>query len=316
VEQKLLNPLKVGILIVAITYFLFTLHATFVLSWIGEWNYVPQSISTWILVTDVSAYAFLICRFIAATVAVAAAVLYIAKKGLAQSTLYKLARIVIVFEALYWIGLLPSGIWGLVPTTYGNLRILGTDYGFSTSLLLSTGIPCIVASIAIPISLFLLAWKLSPNKPQRSAIKWASIAGFFYVLSLWLNNTGMWIISELQYGMSYVINTPEYLVSFVATLGGLLALAIFTAYFAKKSSKAENLQQVSVRTAGVIILALGLYFLWNYLTWVFFAGSNWNEWYAWILGHNLDLWMLSLPLVGLPLLFYSRSTKSETVETA
>ena len=315
-EQKLLNPLKVGILIVAITYFLFTLHATFVLSWMGEWNYVPQSISTWILVTDVSAYAFLICRFIAAAVAVVAAVLYIAKKGLAQSTLYKLARIVIVFEALYWIGLLPSGIWGLVPTTYGNLRIPGTDYGFSSSLLLSTGIPCIVASIAIPISLFLLAWKLSPNKPQRSAIKWASIAGFFYVLSLWLNNTGMWIISEMQYGMSYVINTPEYLVSFVATLGGLLALAIFTAYFAKKSSKAENLKQVSVRTAGVIILALGLYFLWNYLTWVFFAGSNWNEWYAWILGHNLDLWMLSLPLVGLPLLFYSRSTKSETVETA
>jgi hypothetical protein len=227
------------------------------------------------------------------------------------------ARIIIVFEAIYWIGLLPSGIWGLVPTTYGDLQIPGTGYGFNTSLLLSTGIPCTVASIAIPISLLLLARKLGPNKPQRSAIKWASIAGFFYVIAFWLNNSGMWVITimnqgmgDFQQGMSYVINTPEYLVSFVATLGGLLALAIFTGYFAWKSSKAQTIQQVSVRTAGVIILALGLYFLWNYFTWVFFAGSNWNEWYAWLLGHNLDLWMLSLPLIGLPLLFCSH-TKTE-----
>lgn len=313
-EQKLLNPLKVGILVVAITYFLFTLHATFVLSWIGEWNYVPPSVSTWILVTDVAAYAFLICRFIAGTVALAAAILYIAKKNLAQSVLYKLVRIVIVFEALYWIGLLPSGIWGLVPTTYGNLRIPGTGYGFSTSLLLSTGIPCIVASIAIPISLFLLAWKLSPNKPQRAAIKWASVAGFFYVVSLWLNNTGMWIITAMQQGWNYVFNTPEYLVSFAITLGGLLALAIFAGYFAWKSAKVEAFQHFRVRTAGVIILALGLYFLWNYFSWVAFAGANWNDWYAWLLGHNLDLWMLSLPLVGLPLLFYSHPAKTESAE--
>jgi hypothetical protein len=312
VEQKHFNPLKVGILLVAITYFLFTLHATFVLSWIGEWNYVPPSVSTWILVTDVAAYATLISIFIAGAVALATAVLYIAKKDLAQSTIYKLAKIIIVLEAIYWLGLLPSGIWGLVPTQYGTLRIPGTGYGFSTNLLLSTGIPCIVASIAIPISLFLLARKLSPNRPQKAAIKWASVAGFFYIVAFWLNNSGMWIITSMQQGMNYVTGTPEYLVSYVATLGGLLALAIFTGYFAWKSAKAETIRQVSVKTAGVIILALGLYFLWNYLTWVIFAGANWNEWYAWVLGHNLDLWMLSLPLVGLPLLFYSRPNKTET----
>jgi len=312
VEQKLVTPLKVGLLIAALAYFLFTLHATFVLSWIGEWDHMIEPVKTWIFVTDVSAYTFLICRFIAGTVAFAAAVLYISKKNLAQSTAYKLVRAVIVLEALYWIGLLPSGIWGLVPTTYGSLRIPGTDLGFNTSLLLSTGLPCIVASIAIPISLFLLAWKLGPNKPQHSAIKWASIAGFFYVVAFWLNNSGMWIVTEMGKGMGYVTGSPEYLVSFVATLGGLLALAVFTGYFAYKSSKAQTLDQVSIKTAGVIILALGLYFLWNYLTWVFFAGANWNEWYAWFLGHNLDLWMLSLPLVGLPLLFISHAKRAET----
>jgi hypothetical protein len=312
VEQKLVTPLKIGLLIAALTYFLFTLHATFVLSWIGEWEPLHEPTRSWIFITDVSAYAFLICRFVAGAVAFAAAVQYIAKKNLAHSTIYKLVRAVIVLEALYWIGLLPSGIWGLVPTTYGSLRIPGTEYGFNTSLLLSTGLPCIVASIAIPISLFLLAWKLSPNKPQRSAIKWASIAGFFYVVAFWLNNSGMWIVTEMGKGMGYVTGSPEYLVSFAVTLGGLLALAVFTGYFAWKSSKAQTIDQVSIKMAGVIILALGLYFLWNYLTWVFFAGSNWNEWYAWVLGHNLDLWILSLPLVGLPLLFHSRTKHAET----
>ncbi len=313
-EQKLFTPLKVGILIAVITYFLFTLHATFVLSWIGEWEPLMEPTRSWILITDVTAYVFLIFRFIAGILAVTAAIIYFAKK-LTQNGLYKMVRLVIAFEGLYWVGLLPSGIWGLVPSAYGDLRIPGTDLGFSSSLLFSTGIPCTVASIAVPISLFLLAWKLSPNKPQRPAIKWATIAGFFIVLSLWLNNSGMWIITAMQEGMSYVTNSPEYLTSFVVTLGGLLALAAFTAYYAKKTSKAENIAQVNLRTAGVIILALGLYFLWNYLTWVMFAGANWNEWYAWILGHNLDLWMLSLPLVGLPLLFYSRPN-SETEKTA
>ena len=36
-----------------------------------------------------------------------------------------------------------------------------------------------------------------------------------------------------------------------------------------------------------------MYFLWNYLTWIYFGGDAvWSTWYAWFLGHNLDLWML------------------------
>ena len=35
---KSVSPLKVGLLIVVISYFLFTLHAMFTLSWIGEWD--------------------------------------------------------------------------------------------------------------------------------------------------------------------------------------------------------------------------------------------------------------------------------------
>jgi uncharacterized membrane protein len=158
-----------------------------------------------------------------------------------------------------------------------------------------------VSSIAIPIALFKLASNLNPNKPAKNAIKWGLIAGTVYVFVFWLNNAGMWISTLLSRGMEYVSAYPENLLSFVLTVYGLPVLAVFTAYFMGKSIGTEALEKLELRTMGAIITALGLYFLWNYLTWIFFGG--WSDWYAWFLGHNLDLWMLSLPLVGLPLLF-------------
>ncbi len=296
-EQKFVTPLKVGLLIVAITYFLFTLHQTFMFTWIGEWEYLAPSnpsAATWIFITDIQAYVFLLFRFVAGILAVSAAVLYFIKRGLPQSTTYRLLRAIIVFEGLYWLGLLTSGIWGLVPS----------EYGFNVVFMLSTGIPCTVGSIGIPISMFMLAYRLNPFKPANGAIKWAMIAGLFYALTLWLNNTGMWITTVLTKGTDWLFSSPESLVSFVSAVFGLLALVIYTGYFAKKSSGTYDWARLKLGTIGALITGIGMFFLWNYLTWIFFGG--WNEWYAWILGHNLDLWMLSLPLVGLPLLFYRR----------
>jgi len=301
-EQKFVTPLKVGLIIVAITYFLFTLHQTFMFQWIGEWEYIgannPQT-ATWVFITDVQAYVFLLFRFAAGILAVSGVTLYFVKKGLPQATTYKLLRGVIVLEGIYWLGLLTSGIWGMLPTARG----------FNVVFMLSTGIPCLVGSIGIPIAMFMLAYKLSPHKPAKPAIKWALIAGIFYVLTLWLNNTGMWITTVMGKGTEWLLTSPESMVSFASAVFGLLALTIYTAYFAKKSTAASEWAQLNLRAVGSIVTALGLFFLWNYLTWILFGG--WNEWYAWILGHNLDLWMLSLPLVGLPLLFSNTNSHSQ-----
>lgn len=108
-------------------------------------------------------------------------------------------------------------------------------------------------------------------------------------------------------GTVYLIEFPEAMLSLVLTIAGLIALAMFTAYYAGKSADVQKIEELGLRPIGAILVALGLYFLWNYLTWIFFGG--WNEWYAWFLGHNLDLWLLSLPLIGLPLLFYKRKHK-------
>lgn len=301
-DPKFVTPLKIGLLIVAVTYFLFTLHQTFMFTWIGEWEYLAPSnpdAATWIFITDIQAYVFLIFRFIAGILAFSGAILYFAKKGLPKSTTYKLLRAILIFEGLYWLGLLTSGIWGSLPT--GD--------GVNIVFLLNTGLPCLVGSIGISISLFLLAYKLSPTKPAKAAIKWALIAGIFYTITLWLNNTGMWITTVLDKGVDWLLTSPESLISFATASFGLLALAIYMIYFSKKSIGIQDWKELNLGKVGAIITALGMFFLWNYLTWIFFGG--WNEWYAWILGHDLDLWMLSLPMVGLPLIFYSRQKQDK-----
>ena len=299
-ENKIVAPLKAGILIVVTSYFLFTLHAMFTLQWWGEWN-IQGTFNFGIFITDISALPGLIVRFIGSLIALATVAIYLTKKDLNQATGYRLVKAILILEALYWLSLLPSGIWGILPSSNG----------FNAGFFFSTGLPCTVASISIPIALFLLARNLGAKKPQQRTIKWSMIAGIFYILAFWLNNSGMWIVIVIQKGIEYVISKPEFLISFSTTIVGLLFLLIYMVYFANKSRIVEKVQDLGFGAMGAILTALGVYYLWNYLTWIFFGG--WNEWYAWILGHNLDLWLLSLPLVGLPLLFY-RKPKTKTPE--
>ena len=162
-----------------------------------------------------------------------------------------------------------------------------------------------------------LAYKLNPNKLNQ-AIKWSLITGTLLVFVFWLTNTGIWIdiltADRTKAITNYAVNT----VAFASTVVGLLALGIYAAWLTISSRKANAINEVLVKRVGVAITALGLFFLWNYRTWIFFGGNYlWNSdqvWYAWFLGHNLDLWMLSLPLLGIPLLFFKENKVSETAQ--
>jgi hypothetical protein len=304
-EPKPYSPLKIGLLLVALSYFLFTLHALFTLSWIGEWEGLPEPTASWIFVVDISATVCLVFRFIAGIIAVSTVILYFARKGLPAQTAFRVLQWILVLEAAYWLGLLVSGIWGVLPVQLGGgFGSGGAGLQFNTVLLITTGVPCLVGAIAIPFVLFKLASKLKANKPSADRVKWGLIAGTVYIFVFWLSNTGMWISTLLTKGTQYVGAYPEILLSFVLTVYGLAALAAFAGYFTGKSLShgADAFEKLNQRSLGAIIVALGLYFLWNYLTWIFFGGNQWSDWYAWFLGHNLDLWMLALPLVGLPLL--------------
>lgn len=300
-EQNSYSPLKIGLLIVSIVFFMFTLHGLLTLEWIGEWNFVSGSTSFWILITDISSAIGLIIRFFGSLIAVVAIGYYFVKKGLSTQTTYKVLKIVLIAEALYWFTFITSGIWGVTPIVDA---LFGDPIGiFSLSFVISTGIPCLFEAVALPIALFKVVGNLSPTKPNKGAIKWGLIAGTVYVFVWWLNNAGMWIYTIIWKGLDYLTLYPENLISFVFTVFGLLALGIFTAYFSKKSIGTEALETLKLKTVGVIIVVAGFYFLWNYLTGIIFGPELWSYWYAWFLGHNLDLWALSLPLIGMPLLF-------------
>jgi hypothetical protein len=208
----------------------------------------------------------------------------------------------LVFEGIYWLSLLTTGVTDVQ-------SLISASSGMGINLLLRSfalgPLPSLVESIAPPIVLFIFAFKLNPGKPLKNAIKWGLITGTVYIFVFWLTNTTSWLTTIVfEKGTAYLTSYPENLLSFILTAFGLLALAIYTAYFAKKSIGTATLQELKLKTIGAIILAFGMYFLWNYLTWIFFGGNYlWSDWYAWFLGHNMDLWMLSLPLLGIPLLF-------------
>jgi hypothetical protein len=308
-EHKEAFPLKIGLLVVVVAYFLFTLHALFTLQWLGEWDRIAGgSIRFAIFAEDISAFVGLIFRFAASIIALAAIIFYSAKKRFSKPSAYKVLKAILVFEAVYWLGLLATAIFDVQFSFFMGHRNLVVMSVLSS--LATTVIPDFVESLVFPIFLLILAYKLNPNKPIKVQVKWGLISGTILVALFWLVNTNLWVSTVRQKGIEYLTSHPQNLLSFGVTAVGLFALIVYSAYVTKKSAKIETWQELNLRPIGVIILALGMFFLWNYLTWIFFGGDYvWSAWYAWFLGHNMDLWMLSLPLVGLPLLFYNKTTK-------
>lgn len=299
------NALTVGLLITAVTWFLFSFHELFkAVVNINEYLYFPGQVAVWVMATDYVGVVGLIARTVAGLVAIAAIVLCM-KKRLSPSKTLSILQGILVAEAVYWLSLLPSGIWGVLPVQISGLGNPQSGLSFNISFLVETGLPCLVESTAIPFALFKLVSKLNTERHMKGAIKWTLITGAIYIFVFWLGNSANWIYTIFyDRGLSYITNYPENMLSFGLTLFGLLGLAIFAADFAFKSRGTETLESLNFRKAGAIVILLGLYFQWNYLTWIIFGNNQlWSAWYAWFLGHNMDLWLLAIPLIGLPLLF-------------
>jgi hypothetical protein len=285
----------------------------FELQWVGEWNRLTTNptLRFDIYIEDITAFVGMVFRFAGGIIAMGAVLFYFSKNLVpSRQSTFKILRWVLVFEGIYWLGLLTTAIIGvqqtIAPMGHPSLMTLLNNFALSTG-------PVVLESIAVPVVLFILAAKLNPNKPDHPVIKWSVITGAVYVVVFWVLNATMWITVLQNSGSAYITSYPANLVSFIITEIGLLALAIYAVYFAAKSASVASWQELNLRGAGVIITALGMYFLWNYLTWIFF-NPPWSYWYAWFLGHNLDLWILALPMFGLPLLFAGKSPEkpSET----
>jgi hypothetical protein len=288
-------PLRVGLLLASLSWFSYMLYEFTN----GIINRGPLTVF-WILVTDVPGCIGMASRAGAGLIAVVAILFYIVKRDLSKPEAFMAVRLIVLFEAGYWfMSFIMSGVMGIVPffTASGLL-------GGSVEMIFENTLPCFVQSIGLAGVLMKLFFELNPNKPAKNAIKWGLIAGTFYIFVFWLNNTGNWIAALSAKGIEYITLYPTNLFSFLLSTVGLLLLALYAAYFSKKSFGAESLAELNLHTVGVIVTLVGLYFGGLYVMWIFLGSvGGWGTWYAWLLGHNLDLWAMSLPFVGLPLLF-------------
>jgi hypothetical protein len=306
-DSKFYSPFKIGLLIVTIAYVVFNLHTLFTTEWIGEWTRYPEGINQIILIEDINATACLFFRVAGSILALVVLCIYLVKKEFPKKKAYLVARIVIVFEGIYWLGLITSAGADVYSTIagLGHFPIERSLYYFTAGAL-----PAVLESVVLPLVLFIFAYKLSPNKPIKPAIKWGLISALMFIVVYWTLNTGIWMYTLPGTGMEYLTKYPQLMVAFLSTVIGLGILTAYSVIVTKQLAKTETLQDLNFKPMGVIVTGLGVWYLWNYLTYILLGGDYmWSSWWSWLLGHNMDLWMLSLPLVGLPLLFMSKSPK-------
>jgi hypothetical protein len=293
-ERKVNFPLIFGLFVVSLVWFLF-----------NSFNFLKGGFNIykftfWIAFTDTAGMFGLGFRTMAALIAVITVSFFLVKRELSKSELLMSLRWIILGETVYLLSLFPVLLWFIALDTGASSFGLGS--------IIETLLPVTVQSIIIPVVLIKLFLAMSPNKPEKGIIRWGLIATTFYTLMFWLNNTGNWTAALMKKGAEYVVSYPDHILSFGLTTIGLLSLTLYTAYFTKKSMSIESFKEIELRKIGVIITALGLYFFVIYVMWLFVGTeAKWSSWYAWFLGHNMDLWVISLPLIGIPLLFHKKN---------
>ena len=295
-EDKLASSLKFGLLIVALTWFSFTGYQFLK----GAFNIFRGYF--WVSLTDTAGALGMGFRTMAGVIAFFTILFFVLRKDLKKPELFMSIRWVLLGEIVFFLSLIPVVLWGLA-VVFG---IESSAFGLGSFV--ESTLPVMIEAIGIPIVLGKLFLELNPDKPVRGAIRWGLISGVYVVFVLWINNTGNWIGAITRSGIEYVTAYPDHILSFGLTSIGLLALALYGVYYIRKSWDAGSLAELDMRGIGVLITGVGLYFLVNYVMWLFLGtDAKWSTWYAWFLGHNLELWMMSLPLVGVPLLFKNKS---------
>ena len=299
-ENMLNRPLRFGLLLVTLSWFMFTFYQFAKSALYGS----PPGFNFWLVLTDNAAIIGLGFRTAGSLMAVIAVLFYVFNRDLSKPEATMTLRWILVAEVAYWLSLFPSGIWGILPVSENAV-----SSGLGLVFVIETGIPCLVDSLLVSAVLIKLFLELNPNKSTEGAIKWGLISGTVLVFVCWFDNTSNWLAAVLQKGVEYVTLYPINLLSFVFTSVGLLLLTLYMASVAWKSVGTEDWHDLDLKKIGIIIVGMGLYFDVVYLLWIFFGTAEiWGLWYQWILGHNMNLWVLSLPLAGIPLLFHRKRT--------
>jgi hypothetical protein len=202
---------------------------------------------------------------------------------------------VLLFEGFYWLALIPSFILGF---TYPIVNDYYWYFDTQRVIPLIEGMVLCVEVSLIPILLFMLRKEVkryfSSKASSQEVTKLAWTAGLAYLFVFWFNYSMQWILTVFSSSIEILFDFMN-LVGFVVTVYGLFAILLF--WFV-------SLNKLSLRHLGVVLTALGGYFIFIILHYVVAGGYSARPllWYYFIIPHNLDLWCASLIFVGVPLL--------------
>lgn len=300
---------KVGLLLVIISYFLFTSYWFYKSpTWI-EYAY-PYELNTFLIV-DIASTVGLGFRVVAGLIAIWIA--FSLFRGEDTSILMRRVGIVVFFEALFLLTFLPSAV-------------LGFELG-GLFFIIESAIPCLLMSTLLPVCLFKLQSKLTrASSNYGEALKWGCIAGVSYLFVFWLNFTSQWIGTIIQpeswtsnypgyeinslvypgFGINYITNYPLNLISFLLTSIGLLLLTFVLAWTVFPTIRNPE-KPPNPRKVGIVLTLLGAYFIVIILFFLVFGHVGGRSmWTMWFIYNNLDLWCVALPALGIPLMLQNR----------
>lgn len=302
-------PIKIGLSIILCSWLIYTIY-WFLKS--TDWWPLESSVDVILGGVGTIGLGFRIGAILAAILAMA---YYL--QGKESSRVIKPLRFALLLEAPYFMSFIPSAIFGFIAG-------LGLVSGFHTLnegglwFIFETAIPTLLQSTIVPVSLLKLRSKLTSTSLSKQEIaKWACITGASYMIVFWVTYFTQWIATFMQpasyasdypgYGIQYMLNYPLNLFTFILTAVGLPLLIVFF-WWTSQPAIGDPTKGFSLRKVGITLTLLGAYFLTIITLFILFGYVGGPSiWIIFFMFNNPDLWCITLPLLGIPLILAKRN---------
>jgi len=247
-----------------------------------------------------------------------AALLYWRKRDISMSTIRKSASAALLFEAIFFLALIPS-IIAAVAYNIASENLFYFGHTPELLLLYCTILPILAIVLVVPPLLLKLRKTIKHEEPQPEIVKWASLTAVAYMFVVfWFTYCMFWMGEAIPYpgvyprwGLDFVLQ-PANLLSFSLTVLGLLALSIATLVATLPAIKKQT-TQLNFPYIGCILVTFGAYFIFHVFYYYSTGGYNANPsvWYE-VIGplHNTNLWTIALAFLGTAVLVHSKTEKN------
>jgi hypothetical protein len=242
--------------------------------------YIPYNVPFFsvLVITD---YVFPIIgeflRFIGVTLALFSAYLAWGPKPKLFQNVKKKAAVVLLFEATYFLLLLPINILG-ISESWGALPIF---IGFILQILL-------VSPLLIVLSVKVWRYK---ETAKENLLKWVGIVATGYLIGIWINNVFKWFRTT-NVGFGYLLGGINS-VNFVNSIILLSLSVIFAVVGFYTLSKKEN-KRLGIRWLAASLIMLGLHLV------IFIVNHALADSLEWVL--LTEIWPIVLLGLGLNML--------------